>query len=73
MKKKTRKSTKKKVKAFKKAAAVGIGKFKEAAEFVYAHRDELKEAAKLVAAVLGTASQILVRPGRKAPRKRSKS
>jgi hypothetical protein len=73
MSKKTKKSTKKKVKAFKKAAATGIGKFKEAAEFIYAHRDELKEAAKLVAAVLGTASQILGKPGRKSSRKRGKS
>ncbi len=73
MSKKTKKSAKKNVKAFKKAATTGIAKFKQAAEFVYAHRDELKEAAKLVAAVLVTASQILGKPERKAPRKRSKS
>ncbi len=73
MSKKTKKKTKKNAKAFKKAAATGIGKFKEAAEFIYAHRDEIKEAAKLVAAVLGTASQILGKPGRKKTPKRGKS
>jgi hypothetical protein len=72
MSKKTKKRTKKKAKAFRKAAASGIGKFKEAAEFIYAHRDEIKEAAKLVAAVLGTASQILGKPGRKSSPKRAR-
>ena len=68
----SKKTTKKKVKAFKKAAVTGIGRFKEAAEFIYAHRDEIKEAAKLVAAVLGTASQILGKPARKGSSKRDK-
>ena len=73
--KKNRKSkktakTRTKTKALKSAALTGLGKFKTAAEFVYKHRDKIKEAAELVAAVLGTASQILGKPGKSGGRKR---
>jgi hypothetical protein len=57
-----------KTQAVRQAAATGITKFKEAAEFVYKHRDKIKEAAELIAAVVGTASQILGKPGK--PRRR---
>jgi len=67
--KKTKKTAKTRTKAFKSAALTGIGKFKTAAEFVYRHRDKIKEAAELVAAVLGTASQILGKPGKSRGRK----
>jgi len=70
-KKKRKKSGTKRGKAFKKAAATGISKFKDAAAFVYKHRNRIKEAAELVAAVLGTASQIIGKvPGKKADRRR---
>lgn len=62
--------TKTKAKGFKRAALGGIRKFKTAAEFVYKHRDKIKGAAELVAAVLGTASQVLVKPGKSRGRKR---
>ena len=68
--KKKKKGATKKTKVFKQAAAVGLGKFKDAAAFVYKHRGKLKEAAELVAAVLGTASQILGKPGKSRHRKR---
>jgi hypothetical protein len=68
--KESKKTAKRGAKAFKKAAVTSLGKFKTAAEFVYKHRDKIKEAAELVAAVLGTASQILVKPGRSRGRKR---
>jgi hypothetical protein len=68
--KKARKAAKTKTKAFKKVALGGIRKFKTAAEFVYKHRDKIKGAAELVAAVLGTASQVLVKPGKSRGRKR---
>ena len=71
--KKGKKSAKTKTKAFKSAALTGIGKFKTAAEFVYKHRDKIKGAAQLVAAVLGTASQILGKPGKSRGRKRRSS
>ena len=65
--------TKTRTKAFKSAARTGIGKFKAAAEFVYKHRDKIKEAAELVAAVLGTASQILGKPGKSGGGRKRKS
>jgi hypothetical protein len=68
--KKIKKANKTRTKKLKKAAATSLGKFKTAAEFVYKHRDKLKDAAELVAAVLGTASQILGKPGRSRGRKR---
>jgi len=67
---KAKKTAKTRTKAFKRVALTGIGKFRTAAEFVYKHRDKLKEAAELVAAVLGTASQILGKPGKSRGRKR---
>ena len=67
---KAEKTAKTRTKAFKRVALTGIGKFRTAAEFVYKHRDKLKEAAELVAAVLGTASQILGKPGKSRGRKR---
>ena len=67
---KAKKASKTRTKAFKRVALTGIGKFRTAAEFVYKHRDKLKEAAELVAAVLGTASQILGKPGKSRGRKR---
>ena len=68
--KKAKKTAKTRTRAFKRVALTGIGKFRTAAEFVYKHRDKLKEAAELVAAVLGTASQILGKPGKSRGRKR---
>ena len=57
-------------KALKRAAVTSVEKFKEAAEFVYRHRDKIKGAATLVAAVLGTASQVLGKPSKSTRRKR---
>jgi len=68
--KKTKSTARRGARAFKSAAVTSIGKFKTAAEFVYKHRGKIKEAAELVAAVLGTASQILGKPGRSRGRKR---
>ena len=68
--KKAKKTAKTRTKAFKRVALTGIGKFRTAAEFVYKHRGKIKEAAELVAAVLGTASQILGKPGKSRGRKR---
>jgi hypothetical protein len=70
--KKKNKTTKAKGKVFKRAAATGVEKFKIAAEFVYKHRDKIKEAAQLVAAVLGTASQILGKPGKSRAKSRDR-
>jgi hypothetical protein len=58
----------KKTKRFKKIATSGAQKAKEGAQFVYKHRKKIMEALELLAAVVGTASQILGKPGK--PRRR---
>lgn len=45
-------------------AASGTEKAKEAAQFVYKHRKKIMEAVELLAAVLGTASQVLGKPSK---------
>jgi hypothetical protein len=53
---------------FKEMASVGGNKAKEAGKFIYDNREKIKEAAKLVAAVVAVASEIFGKPRR--PRKR---
>jgi hypothetical protein len=50
-------------------AKVGVGKAKDAVQFVYKHRKKIIEAAEMVAAVVATASTILGKP---TPRRRKR-
>ena len=56
-----------------KIAHASADKAKEAGQFIYAHRQELKEALRLITSVLGAASVALGKPkpsGRRKTRKR---
>jgi len=59
----------KKKKRLTKVAKLSGEKAKEAVRFLYKHRKKFQEALKLVGAVLGTASIIIVRPKAKHSRK----
>jgi len=59
----------KKRKPLTKVATLSSEKAKEAIRFLYKHRKKFQEALKLVGAVLGVASMIIVRPKARPSRK----
>jgi hypothetical protein len=66
------KKRRKKKKPLTKVVELSGEKAKEAIRFLYKHRKKFQEALKLVGAVLGTASMIIVRPEARSTRKRKR-